>query len=165
MKKEPMARYEKKTGRSSMLGMMADDSKAREKVYLQTGCNAFDAKLPRSMPMGFWCEQDVIEALKRYKIPYAEVYGDIEHDERGRSSFTGVHSTGCIFCCFGLHMEKKPNRFQQLGKSHPHLFDFCMHKLGLKEVLDYMRNHCPDRNVAKKFCYEPFKYQKQLSLF
>jgi len=60
MKKDPMVRYEKETGRAQMVGMMAADSKAREKVYLQTGCNAFDAKHPRSIPLGFWTEQDVI---------------------------------------------------------------------------------------------------------
>ena len=156
MKKEPMRRYEKETGNAQFIGMMASDSKAREKVYLQTGCNAFDAKHPRSMPMGFWTEQDVIQALLMYGIPYAKVYGDIIQDRAtGQLSFTGVHSTGCIFCCFGLHMEGNPNRFQKLFISHPRLWKYCMNRLGLGGVLDYMRDHCPDRSVRRAFRSEP----------
>ena len=166
MKKEPMARYEKTTGRVQMVGMMADDSKQRQKTYLQTGCNAYDAKRPRSMPLGFWTEQDILQALKIYDIPYARVYGDIHQDKAtGRLYFDGVRSTGCIFCVFGLHMEDKPNRFQQLRISHPKRFNFCMEKLGLGTVLDYIRTHCPDRKIAQKFYYGPHISETQLELF
>lgn len=151
MKKDPMARYEKETGRAAMVGTMAADSKAREKVYLQTGCNAFDAKHPRSMPMGFWTETDVLEALRRHDIPYPSVYGNIVESAAGRPQFDGVHSTGCLFCVFGLHMEGQPNRFQQLRESHSHLFRFCMDRLGLGNVLDFIRAGCPDRNVGELF--------------
>ncbi len=165
MKKAPMSRYEKATGRVQMVGLMAADSKAREKVYLQTGCNAFDAQRPRSMPMGFWTERDVLECLRRYRVPYADVYGHIQQDP-GTSQlyFDGVRSTGCIFCCFGLHMEDMPNRFQSMAVTHPELYQFCMGKLGLRGVLDYVREHCPDRNVAARFAYEPYS-QEQLELF
>lgn len=161
-----MARYEKETGRAQMIGMMADDSKAREKVYLQTGCNAYDAKHPRSMPLGFWTEQDVIQYLRDYRIPYAKVYGDIHQDPgTGRLYFDGVHSTGCIFCAFGLHMEDKPNRFQRLRITHPKRYRFCMEKLGLAQVLDYIRENCPDRKVASRFEYGKFVKEEQLELF
>lgn len=156
MKKDPMARYERETGRAAMVGMMAADSKAREKVYLQTGCNAFDAKHPRSMPMGFWTEADVLAALKRYGIPYPSVYGNIVEGPDGRLKFDGVHSTGCLFCVFGLHMEGQPNRFQRLRESHPHLFRFCMDRLGLGEVLAFIRSRCPDRNVRGLFTAEEY---------
>jgi len=157
MKKDPMYFYEKKTGRVTMVGMMADDSKTREKVYLQTGCNAFDLKHPRSMPMGFWTEQDVIKAIKRYDIPYASVYGNIQQiKSTGRYYFDGVGSTGCLFCVFGLHMETFPNRFQQLHETHPKQYEYIMHKLGLKDVLLFIQKHCPDRNITKKFNHEKY---------
>ncbi|MGD9823775.1 phosphoadenosine phosphosulfate reductase family protein [Desulfobacter sp.] len=166
MKKDPMAKYECETGRMQMVGMMAADSKAREKIYLQTGCNAYDAKHPRSMPLGFWTEQDIIQALKMFNIPYAKVYGDIlQNRSTGQFYFNGVRSTGCVFCCFGLHMEDKPNRFQQLRISHPKLYKFCMEKLGLSNVLDYIIENCPDRKVASKFEYGKFIKQEQLELF
>ena len=44
----------------------------------------------------------------------------------------------CIFCAFGVHMEKGDNRFQLLKKTHPQLHKYCMENLGLKEVLDYI---------------------------
>jgi len=166
MKKDPMSKYEKQTGRAQMVGMMAADSKSREKVYLQTGCNAFDMKRPRSMPLGFWTEQDIILALKVLDIQYASVYGRINQDpSSGKLFFDGVHSTGCIFCCFGVHMETAPNRFQQLRVTHPKLFKFCMKKLGLKSVLDYIRDNCPDRIVARKFRYFEHRPQVQMEMF
>jgi len=166
MKKDPMHQYEKATGRMQMVGMMADDSKMRQKIYLQTGCNAYDLKHPRSMPLGFWTEQDILQALKIYNIPYAEVYGEIHQNKTtGRLYFDGVSSTGCIFCAFGLHMETGPNRFQRLQKTHPKQFKFCMEKLGLAQVLDYIHDNCPDRRIARKFVYKNYVKEEQLELF
>lgn len=166
MKKDPMSRYGKETGRVMMVGMMADDSKMRQKTYLQTGCNAYDAKRPRSMPLGFWTEQDILLALKVYDIPYAGVYGDIHQDRStGRLYFDGVRSTGCIFCAFGIHMESFPNRFQLLRKTHPKQYRFCMEKLGLAQILDYIHDNCPDRAVAKRFVYGDYINEVQLDLF
>ncbi len=166
MKKDPIARYEKETGRAQMVGMMAADSKGREKVYLRTGCNAYDAKHPRSMPLGFWTEQDILQALKVFDIPYSKVYGNIHQDKSTRKLFfDGVSSTGCIFCAFGLHMESTPNRFQRLRETHPKHFKFCMEKLGLSNVLDYIHDNCPDRKVAAKFTYKKDTQMEQLELF
>ena len=135
MKKEPMARYERQSGNVQFVGTMASDSKSREKIYLQTGCNAYDMARPRSAPLSFWTEQDVLQCLSLHNIPYASVYGDIIRDPvNGRLKFTGVKSTGCVFCCFGLHLENFPNRFQQLHNSHPDLYHYCIDRLGLGEV-------------------------------
>ena len=51
---------------------------------------------------------------------------------------TGITRTGCIYCMFGVHLEKKPNRFQSLKKTHPKLHKYCIEKLGLKKVLEYI---------------------------
>ena len=74
---------------------------------------------------------------------YCPLYGDIVADKKGKLSTTGIHRTGCIFCGFGCHMEKEPNRFQQLKVSHPKIWEYCMKPwdeggLGMKEVLDYV---------------------------
>lgn len=50
----------------------------------------------------------------------------------------------CIFCGFGVHLEKEPNRFQQLKQTHPKLWDYCMRPLdqnglGMREVCDFMK--------------------------
>ena len=48
-----------------------------------------------------------------------------------------------MFCAFGAHLEKEPNRFQKLKETHPRVWDYCMRPvedggLGMKEVLDYI---------------------------
>ncbi len=72
MKKDPMKKYEKSTGRSQMVGMMADDSKAREKVYLQTGCNAFDAKHPKVHALGVLDRAGHFAGLKSFQHPLCQ---------------------------------------------------------------------------------------------
>ena len=44
--------------------------------------------------------------------------------------------TGCMFCMFGVHMEKGSNRFQRMYYTHPRHWDTCINKLGLKKPLD-----------------------------
>ena len=68
--------------------------------------------------MSFWTEQDVLAYLKMTGIPYASVYGEIV-EENGRLTTTGAKRTGCMFCMFGVHLEKKPNRFQRMALTHP----------------------------------------------
>lgn len=58
--------------------------------------------------------------------------------QRGGLCTTGVNRTGCMFCMFGVHLEDEPNRFQKMKQTHPKQYDYCINKLGLGEVLDYM---------------------------
>lgn len=156
MKKEPMQRYSKSCGNTQFVGTLAADSKERQKAWIRNGCNAYDLKYPHSAPLSFWTKQDIMQFLKMHSIPYAPVYGDIRQDKStGKLYFTGLRSTGCIFCGFGLHMEKSPNRFQQLHDTHPKLWKYCMNTLGLGDILAYIRRHCPDRNIRTRFRGEP----------
>ena len=77
MKKSPAHRYQKETGRRPITATMAAESQSRRQQWMQSGCNAFASKEPISNPMAFWTEQDVLEYLVRYEIPYCPVYGDI----------------------------------------------------------------------------------------
>ena len=152
MKKNPMKQYEKETGRMPIVATMACESRLRKEHWLIHGCNAFDAKRPRSQPMSFWKEQDVLEYIYTRKIPYASVYGDIFIGEDGKYHTTGTQRTGCMFCMFGCHLEKEPNRFQKLAETHPKIYDYCIgggaevdgvwqpdnHGLGLGKVLGYI---------------------------
>lgn len=144
MKKHPAKMYEKKeTGRKPILATMAEESVLRKNVWLQNGCNSFDGVRPKSQPMSFWTEQDVLEYIVRFELPYAKIYGDIVKDENGKYRTTGAQRTGCMFCMFGAHLEKEPNRFQRMKETHPKQYDFCMKPkaeggLGLAEVLDYI---------------------------
>ena len=171
MKKTPTKKYSKETGRKPILGTMAEESRLRYQKWLQHGCNAFETKDPKSQPMSFWTEQDVLHYIKKFNVPYASVYGDIvptskdEQIEGQLTAFdvlndyettqlktTGASRTGCIFCMFGCHLEKEPNRFQRLKETHPRQYEYCINGgemvdgkwqpskegLGLGKVLDYI---------------------------
>lgn len=138
MKKEPFRRYVKETGKKPMAAVMASDSSLREQAYLRNGCMLFQAKEPICNPIAFWTQGDVLGYLKGYGVPYASVYGDIV-ERNGVLVTTGVRHTGCVFCAFGVHLERQPNRFQQLANTHPRLYDYCMNKLGMAEVLEYAK--------------------------
>lgn len=131
MKKKPAKHYEKETARKPILGTLAEESSLRYNSWMKSGCNAFDSKRPTSQPLSFWTEQDILHYLKKYNVPYCPVYGDIhvkppEWAEEGQMNIvdflgcyepediletTGCSRTGCIFCMFGCHLEKEPNRF------------------------------------------------------
>lgn len=173
MKKKPAKKYAKESGRKPMTGQMACESVNREKEWMKNGCNGFDMKEPISNPLAFWTEQDILHYLKKYNVPYCSVYGDIvtkdpdgnEYDTTaeyidlfnglgGETELmtTGCSRTGCIFCMFGCHLEKEPNRFQRLKKTHPRQYEYCIgggemvdgklqpnkEGLGLGKVLDYI---------------------------
>ena len=59
-------------------------------------------------------------------------------EKNGRLTTTGAKRTGCMFCMFGVHLEKEPNRFQRMALTHPKQYDFCIHKLGCGKVLDFL---------------------------
>ena len=131
MKKKPINKYAKETGRVAIVGTMASESALRTSNWIRYGCNAFDNKKAISAPMSFWTDDDVWEYIHKYNIPYCKVYD------------MGYVRTGCIFCMFGVHLDPEPNRFQRLQKTHPKLWRYCMRSwdkggLGMREVLGYM---------------------------
>ena len=143
MKKNPTKKYEKETGRKAIIGTMASESRLRQQRWIRYGCNAFkDKSRPSSNPMSFWTDQDILEYIRRYNLPYASVYGEVVETPSGLAT-TGCNRTGCMFCMFGCHLEKAPNRFQKMKETHPKQYEYCMKSveeggLGLAEVLDYI---------------------------
>lgn len=149
MKKKPIYAYEKISNKKPYIGTMTDESNQRKMQWLQNGCNSFDQKKPQSKPLSFWTEQDILHYIKDFNIPYCSVYGEIISSEQieGQISLegtyqnlktTGCQRTGCMFCMFGVHLEKEPNRFQMMRETHPKQYDYCINKLGLGKVLDYI---------------------------
>ena len=136
MKKKPAHQFYKKTNKTPILGTMAEESRLREQQYMKNGCNAFNNKIPTSTPIAFWTEQDVLQYIYENKIPIASVYGKVV--KNGIYYMTGCQRTGCMFCGFGCHLEKYPNRFQRLAKTHPRQYDYIINELGMGKVLDYI---------------------------
>ncbi len=154
MKKRPAHKFDKKTGKKPIIGTMADESMQRKSKWMKVGCNAFETGNPNSSPISFWTEQDVLHYLKDFNIPYCSVYGEIKAVDQfdgqitiservDRLITTGCERTGCIFCAYGVHMERGENRFQMLKKTHPKQYDYCIRPveekgLGLGSVLDFI---------------------------
>ena len=142
MKKAPVKKYDKQTGKVPMTGQMASESKQRTSMWLKNGCNGFDMKSPISNPMSFWTEQDVLEYIKTYNVEIPSVYGDVVYkndpEQMRLDEFigenigcealctTGCDRTGCIFCGFGAHLEKGETRFQRLKRTHPRQYEYCI---------------------------------------
>lgn len=145
MKHKPINQYEKLTGRKAIIGTMTIESPNREQVWLVNGCNAFEAKKPTSQPLSFWTEQDILHYIKKFNVPYCPAYGEIKVDDNSECEgqinwidylecyepqdhlvTTGCNRTGCMFCMFGCHLEKEPNRFQRLKETHPRQYAYCI---------------------------------------
>lgn len=148
MKKDPLYTYSKQTGRVPFIGTMAGESFGRRNRYLNHGgCNAFDVAHPQSHPMAFWTKQDVMRYIAKYRLPICSVYGEkdsagtvtfMREQEDGSLQFCGEHNTGCMFCMFGVHLEKGENRFQRMYRTHPKQWNYCINQLGCGMVLDYI---------------------------
>lgn len=148
MKKAPMHSYAKRTGKMPMTAQMASESRLRTTNWLKNGCNGFHMKSPISNPMSFWTEQDVLEYTFHNHIPIADVYGEVTADygehvqgklqentmdmgmfdvRKPVFDTTGCDRTGCVFCGFGCHREKSPNRWELAEKfSNPEIIDYMM---------------------------------------
>lgn len=147
MKKKPLKKYQKESGRVPIIATMAGESENRRVNWIRFGCNAFEGDNPRSAPLSFWTEQDILHYIKKYNVPYCPVYGDIVvkpysdavpenqvniidylgcYEEEDELMTTGCHRTGCIFCMFGCHLEKGENRFQRLKRTHPRQYEYCI---------------------------------------
>ncbi len=126
MKKRPFKLYDKQSGRKPIIGTMADESTIRKAQYESEGCQSFNSGHPQSRPLSFWNESDVWEYIKQNKLTYSKIYD------------MGESRTGCMFCMFGVHMEKGSNRFQRMYHSHPKQWNYCINTLGCGKVLDYI---------------------------
>lgn len=124
LKKQPFRQFEKNTKLKPYIGIMASDSSQRRQQIAQQGCNAFD--LGMSRPLAFWTTNDIWDYIRQEKIEYCSIYD------------SGVDHTGCMFCMFGVHLQKRPNKFEIMRKTHPTQYKYCMEKLGVKKVLDYI---------------------------
>lgn len=136
MKKSPLKGLHK----AGIIATMTEESFLRETNWLKTGCNAFDSKDPKSKPMSFWTEQDVLQYIKQNNLPIASVYGEIvisnkadgfQYNETlcdccSKLCTTGCKRTGCVYCGFGASHDTGESRFERLKRTHPRQYEYCM---------------------------------------
>lgn len=141
MKKSPIHKYQTANGYYPITGTLAEESRVRKQAWIRHGCNAFDVTSPTSQPLSFWTEQDVLAYIALNKLPLASVYGEIVSMRDGDEypavdmfgkvgcdlKCTGCPRTGCVFCGFGFHTEKKgETRFQRLARTHPKQYEYSI---------------------------------------
>lgn len=148
LKEKPCDDWAKAHNSVPFLGLMASEGGRRAKSLRINGCNYFGASTIRSAPFAIFNRQDLLQLALDLKVPVPEIYGTIERDENGQLRTTGAQRTGCSMCGFGIHLEKRPHRFDQLKERNPREWQYWMYecctdeatgeKYGWARVLDYI---------------------------
>ena len=138
LKEKPCDDWAKAHNSVPYLGLMASEGGRREKSLMMNGCNYFGKSTIRSAPFAIFSRQDLLQLALDLNVPVPEIYGEIVRDEDGTLRTTGAQRTGCSMCGFGVHLEKRPHRFDRLRKANPKEWHFWMYDQGWGQVLDYI---------------------------
>ena len=176
LKEKPCDDWAKENNSVPYLGLMASEGGRRQKSLMINGCNYFGKSTIRSAPFAIFSRQDLLklalemdglwkEKLKDefyergvkegyikegWEMPESivpEIYGTIQANKAGKLYTTKAQRTGCSMCGFGIHLEKRPHRFDQLKERNPKEWIFWMYecckdeagnKYGWANVLDYI---------------------------
>lgn len=147
LKEKPCDDWAKENNSVPFLGLMASEGGRRAKSLMINGCNYFGKSTIRSAPFAIFNRQDLLQLALDLNVPVPEIYGTIERKEDGTLYTTKAQRTGCSMCGFGIHLEKRPHRFDLLKESNPKEWHFWMYecctdengeKYGWAKVLDYI---------------------------
>lgn len=138
LKEKPCDDWAKAHKSHPYLGLMASEHGRREKSLMINGCNYYGKTTTRSCPFAVFSRQDLLQLALDLNVPVPEIYGTIERRENGELYTTKAQRTGCSMCGFGIHMEKRPHRFDRLRESNPNEWRFWMYDMGWGHVLDYI---------------------------
>jgi len=148
IKEKPCDDWAKRNNSYPYLGMMASEGGQREESLIDHGCNYYGKTVMRSVPFAPFLRQDILQLALDLKVPVPEIYGEIKRKSDGTLFTTLAQRTGCSMCGFGIHMEKRPHRFDRLRRSNPKEWEFWMYncckdkttgeKYGWGKVLDYI---------------------------
>lgn len=148
LKKAPFKKYEKQTGLSPIIGVMASESNMRSTMYIKQGqCNSFSKKRAISMPLSIWTEKDIYDYIERYKVEISEIY------------HKGAKRTGCMFCGFGCQFWDD-NRLSLMYELYPKYYLMVMdtytnnevtYREALRKVLAVNKLYLPDERPRDLF--------------
>lgn len=163
LKEKPCNDYAKESGRFPYMGLMASEGGRRQKALMLNGCNYISNGTKRSAPFAIFSRQDVLTLALEMEAYYHEhwrefgdeeldtivpaIYGEIVQDPDGTLRTTKAQRTGCSMCGFGIHLEKRPHRFDYLRQSNPAEWEYQMYhigrdiygnEIGWGHVLDYI---------------------------
>lgn len=171
LKEKPADDWARANNSVPFLGLMASEGGRRQKSLMINGCNYFGKSTTRSAPFAIFMRQDILTLAQEMDCYYREhidrfaktsklrpgeimpesiipaAYGEIKRDFSGKLRTTKAQRTGCSMCGFGIHMEKRPHRFDRLRERNPKEWDFWMNRCckdpdgtlyGWGRVLDYI---------------------------
>lgn len=148
MKEKPCDQWARENKSRPFLGLMASEGGQREEALVEHGCNYFGKTVIRSAPFAPFLRQDILQLAIDLDVPVPEIYGEIARKEDGTLYTTKAQRTGCSMCGFGVHMEKRPHRFDQLRERNHKEWEFWMYRCctdpetgeiyGWGKVLDYI---------------------------
>ncbi len=148
LKEKPCDDWAKANNSAPFLGLMASEGGRRAKSLMLHGCNYFGKSTIRSAPFAIFNRQDILQLALDLKVPVPAIYGTIERKEDGTLYTTKAQRTGCSMCGFGIHMEKRPNRFDLLREENPNEWEYWLFRCckdektgepyGWARVLDYI---------------------------
>jgi len=138
MKEKPADQYAKESGRHVYMGLMASEGGQREKALRKHGCNYYGVTVQRSCPFAIFSRQDLLQLTLDLNVSVPEIYGEIKRRQNGELYTTRAQRTGCSMCGFGIHIEKRPHRFDRLREDNEKEWRFWMYEMGWGRVLDYI---------------------------
>lgn len=148
LKEKPCDDWAKEHNSWPFLGMMASEGGQREEALIEHGCNYYGKTVMRSAPFAPFLRQDILQLALDLDVPVPEIYGQISKKEDGTLYTTEAQRTGCSMCGFGIHLEKRPHRFDRLRERNPKEWEFWMYrcvtdpetgkKFGWGRVLDWI---------------------------
>lgn len=147
LKEKPADDWAKAHNSVPFLGLMASEGGRRQKSLMMHGCNYWGKTTIRSCPFAIFDRQDLLRLALELDVPVPEIYGKIVRDPDGTLRTTKAQRTGCSMCGFGIHLEKRPHRFDRLRESNPKEWEYWMlhcckdadgTEYGWGRVLDYI---------------------------
>lgn len=157
LKEKPCADWQRDNNMIPYLGLMASEGGQREKSLVKNGCNYYGKTTIRSCPFAIFNRQDILRLAVDLEVEVPEIYGEISTKIDGTLYTTKAQRTGCSMCGFGIHIEKRPHRFDRLRETNPKEWKFWMYEVGWGEVLNYIGIGWEDKyidseQIAFKLC-------------
>jgi len=155
LKEKPCDDWAKVHNSAPYLGIMASEGGQREEALIEHGCNYYGKTVIRSAPFAIFTRQDLLRLALDLKVPVPKIYGEIKQQQDGTLYTTKAQRTGCTMCGFGIHMEPRPHRFDQLRERNEKEWEFWMYRCvkesgevyGWGKVLDYIGVEWEDRYI------------------
>lgn len=95
-----------------------------------------------------YMKENLLQLALDLNVPVPEIYGEIARKADGTLYTTKAQRTGCSMCGFGVHLEKRPHRFDMLRERNEKEWEFWMYRccvdpktgerFGWGRVLDYI---------------------------